>query len=391
VCADVNIMVTTTDFGNPSCDAFEPAGYAPARGAPIHDPCTARIERFTGLGQNPIVVQEACTDRCDPQEPVFPRDHFIHFRGTEDNVDGGTAAEALACIGPQGIDGCGFESPLEAMVQALRADACWNDPNQPGCEAEGYTKPFLRDDAVLAIAIITDEADCSVKDYAIMDGPRFWEDLPGGGPPAESSALCWNAGVVCDGPDGSGVYSGCVAANKSVDGSAGVSDDEAVLHPLSRYTDHLLSLRQAGRDVIMLGILGVPEVTAHADTPPYQPTAGGVMELQYRSWRDPEFPSGDILPDEWAAGVTAADKAFEFGIGPGCTGYVDADDTYTGQAIPPVRVREVCERLDEPDDPLTPDDESKVRCCIESICGTDFTPALRCLTGLIQEAIVPEG
>ena len=100
---------------------------------------------------------------------------------------------------------------------------------------------------------------------------------------------------------------------------------------------------------------------------------------------------GDILPDEWADGIDAADKTFEFGIGPGCTGY-DADaGTYTGQAIPPVRIREVCESLDVADDPTTPEDETRVRCCIESICDNDFSPAIQCLGGLIQDVFTPVG
>jgi hypothetical protein len=64
---------------------------------------------------------------------------------------------------------------------------------------------------------------------------------------------------------------------------------------------------------------------------------------------------------------------------------------FTGQAVPPVRVRSVCESLDIPDDPATPQDEAEVRCCIESICDEDFSPAIRCLTGLIQNAVTPVG
>jgi hypothetical protein len=31
--------------------------------------------------------------------------------------------------------------------------------------------------------------------------------------------------------------------------------------------------------------------------------------------------------------------------------------------------------------------EEQVGCCIESVCGTDFSPAIRCLTGVVAEAI----
>lgn len=138
----------------------------------------------------------------------------------------------------------------------------------------------------------------------------------------------------------------------------------------------------------MLGVLGVPPVTRRQMDPPYAPIEGGVEALVFHDWRDPAYPDGDILPDEWDDSVTAAHKQAEFGIGPGCTAVTPS---YVGQAIPPVRIRSVCESLDVPDDPDTPANEGKTRCCIESICGDDFSPALRCLTGLIRDVIQPEG
>ena len=92
----------------------------------------------------------------------------------------------------------------------------------------------------------------------------------------------------------------------------------------------------------------------------------------YRTWQD-----ADILPFE-DDDVTPATKEFEFGVGPGCTG-TDGMGGYTGQAVPPVRVKEVCESLN---------DGEEIRCCIESICSPDFSPALGCLTGLLQDVFV---
>ena len=391
---DVNIMVTTTDFGNPLCDDFEPADYVAAAGAPIATPCTDRLQRFTGRGTDPLVIEEACLEVCDPDAPVFPTDHFIHFGPDGTNVEGGTPAQALACVGPQGIDGCGYEAPLETMLQALNFKACWNDPfgemDSPECTDIGrYEQPFIRDGAITAIAIITDEADCSVRDYGIMMDEGFMEIRPSTGERADSSAICWNAGVVCSDRDPmTGVYGGCLAANKNRDGEFGVGDDEAVLHPLSRYTQLLQEYQARGHEVIMLGVLGVPPVTERQSEPPYAPIEGGVDALVFHDWRDPAYPDGDILPDDWADGIMAEDQQFEFGIGPGCTAVTDS---YVGQAIPPVRIRTVCESLDVRDDPGTTTNEEKTRCCIESICGDDFSPALRCLTGLIRDVIEPEG
>ncbi|HWB77820.1 MAG TPA: vWA domain-containing protein [Nannocystaceae bacterium] len=391
--ADVNIMVTTTDLGlNPKCytpDVHE--DYKAAAAGPISTPCTERLTRFTSIEPPIISVEAACTNVCDPLAPAAPSDQFLHFDRDGDNVMGGGPAEALSCIGPQGVDGCGYESPLEVMLQALNPDACWNDPE--GCdeaEWDWIDKPFLRDGATLAIAIITDGADCSVRDFNIMEDQDFMEVDPDDDAPETSAAICWHAGVECEGLDPVyGVYESCVATNKDRDNNPDVADADAVLHPLSRYVDLLAQLGE-DREVIMLGVMGVPEVTAYAEDPPYEPIEGGVASLVYRNWRDGQYPDGDILPAEWAAGITAPDKQFQFGIGPGCTAYDDEADISRGQALPPARVRSVCESLNRADDPTTDTDEARVRCCIESICGVDFSPAIRCLTGLVQSVVTPE-
>ena len=358
---DVHIMVTTTDLSHPNCTQFEPPGYDPAKGAPQTVPCSDRLSDFTGLGSNPPSFPEACI--C-PQ-PLAPTDPFIAFSGpmgAVTNVPGGDIKGTLSCIGPQGINGCGFEAPLEAMLQATYAQADWN-------VGDG----FLREDAILAIAIITDEADCSVRSpdgYAYFtEDDTYWEIDPDTGTKTQAtSAVCWNAGVDCGAPDGNGVYADCA------------SIDTGVLQPLTRYLNYLQDdlIANQNKEVIMLGILGVPPVTAHNPNPPYQPTAGGVMDLVYRDWIDGAYPGGDILPGD---ADNAAQKEFQFGIGPGCTGE-DGMGGFTGQAIPNVRVQEVCEALNEAD---------QIRCCIESVCDTDFSGAISCLAGIIQTVFVPIG
>jgi hypothetical protein len=269
-----------------------------------------------------------------------------------DGMDDSAVAQALACIGPQGIDGCGYESTLDSMMNALDPEAEWNQGDDP----------FLRAGGLLAVAIITDEEDCSVTDDSVMSDEAFQNEHPDPDVGLQpSSAICWNAGVSCEEPDAEGVYSSCTSTGDS-------------LRPVQEYVDFL---NDQGRKVVMLGILGVPLVTERNPDPPYEPLAGGVLDLVYRDWRDPDFANGgDILPDDWDAGRDAAYQQWQFGIGPGCTGQTEAGD-FTGQAIPPVRVKEVCQALDV---------EDEIRCCIESICDTDFSGALTCLAGLIQEA-----
>jgi hypothetical protein len=362
---DVNIMFTTTDVGHPECTTLAPEGYMPALGAPQSQACVERIDDFTGLDPDVPPFPEACMSGCPVAlEPADPFIHFEGYLGSTTNVPGNNIAGALRCIGPQGINGCGYEAPLEAMFQAINPDASWNQGN----------KPFLRENAMLAIVIITDEEDCSVRapeGYAYFTDPMqntYWEVNPDTGTKTNAtSAVCWNAGVNCGAPDSNGVYADCETI------------DTGVLHPIDRYLDYLEEevIGGQGKDVVMLGILGVPSVTQHNHLPPFQPIAGGVWELSYRNWVDGPWPLGDIIEE----GETAATKEFEFGIGPGCTG-LDGMGGVTGQAIPPVRVKEVCQGLDQDD---------QIRCCIESVCDTDFSSALQCLTGMIQTVVTPHG
>lgn len=365
---DVNVMVTTTDMGNPLCQAFQPPGYSPAAGHPISTSCTERLDDFTDLTGS-LMLPEVCTSVC-PQG-VAPQGDFVSFGPLGSNVpevpeidiDGDGSldspeAQALACIVPQGINGCGYESPLETMLQAINTEAAWN--NGPD--------PFTRDDADLAILVISDEADCSLAPpdgFQVLSDPAYQNIDPDTGLPGASSAVCWNAGVECDGPDGMGMYSSCTS-----------SDNES-FHPVERYTQYLEFLREErGKKVFMVELVGVPPVLAHEPAPPHTPISGGVEDLIYRDWIDFPYPNGDILPDEWNMGITAVHKQFEFGIGPGCTGQ-DARGEFYSQAIPPVRMLEVCQSLDVDDTP------SGTRCCVESTCDHSYDPAITCLSGMV--------
>ena len=70
----------------------------------------------------------------------------------------GDLGDAFSCIARLGSAGCGFEQSLEAMRRALNGS---NDENAG----------FLRNDAVLAVVILSDEDDCSASDTTMFD-PR---------------------------------------------------------------------------------------------------------------------------------------------------------------------------------------------------------------------------
>ena len=336
---DVNIMFTTTDIGHPECTPLQPEGYAPAQGAPQSLACTDRLNDFADS-------PELCTNGCPV--PLVPIDLFIHYSGpmaSTTNVPANDILGAMRCLAPQGVVGCGYEAPLEAMLQAISPNAMWNQGS----------KPFLREGGTLAIVLITDEEDCSVRSpegYAYFTDPSqntYWEVNPNTGTKTNpTSAVCWNSGVDCGAPDANGVYADCQTV------------DNGVLHPVDRYLgylrDELIDVQH--KKVVMLGLLGVPHVTQHHDQPPYQPIEGGVEALVYRQAQDPS-------------------SEFELGIGPGCA---SEDGSY--QAVPPARLREVCEGLDETD---------AIRCCLESVCDDDFSEAMTCLTGMIQTVVTPIG
>lgn len=348
--ADVNVLVTTTDFGHPLCTPFYKDGYTPAKGAPIATPCVDRLSRFTSLGGQ-VQIPDVCTDVCPVDQPATINGSVLHFAGRDTNVNdpdgaGDPAADALACLFPQGIDGCGFESPLETMLQALDPGKDWNQG--PG--------GFLREGSTLAIVHLGDEPDCSTKDYAYFDpanktNPDYnlhWEDLPDtpGTKGEPTSAICWNAGMNCTDANNDGTYESCTPA------------DKGVLQPLARYTDHLAGMQ---RRVVMLALAGVPSVTAHNPDPPFEPTAGGVLDLVHRKWL-----ASDILPGD---PKTPQQKEYDFGIGPGCSSQA------VGQALPPGRIAQVCQSLDAAD---------QVHCCLESACDSDYTGAIDCLLGVLS-------
>jgi hypothetical protein len=345
--ANYRIGFTTTDNGNPWC----PAGMTtPEGGKLVMSPCTSRLGDF--VFEDLVDVQNpACIDICplspadleilptftDVDPSLTPRP-WLELNEHEKNIPETTnMADAFACFAPQGINGCGFESPLESMYLALvRAET----------DAE-LSYGFLRATAILAIVLVSDETDCSYnKDYSTIfeaDGNKvFWSDPTAAFP---TSAVCWNAGVECVG-DPSG-YDSCDPVNKDVDGNSDVSDADAVLHPMSRYIGRLQGLEQQKQDF-------------NVDQEVIVALIGGVGS------------AGDVF----YADVTNTDPAFQdgYGIGPGCTA-TNPLDANPLMAVPPVRERVLTETF-------TADG-------MYSICEDDFSPALEAIATRITDQIRP--
>ncbi len=332
------VAVTTSDYGNPRCT---PANFPrPAnQGRFALESCRGRIG-LDGQARNDFVfapemidATSACTDFCDQgvhdalqgewSPTPIEQDGSMEARawiersngdynlpaGVEAAADGlgiSPADAAFRCIGPQGINGCGFESQLESMFWALaRAE-------EPGELNYG----FLRDAAVLSIVHVTDEADCSFNPaqqniFLDLNNTWAWEE----GATSPTSAVCWNAGVDCQGA-APGPYASCEVVNKDINGNITGDAAASVLHPLEKYVKQLNDLElekqqiDQNQEVLVSLVGGVP--------PGYDSSQA---EIQYIDNTDD--PTEQI----------------KFGIGPGC---VAADG---GSAIPPARIRDLAEQF----------------------------------------------
>lgn len=300
--ADWRLGVTTTDNGNPWCDGTQPEG-----GKLVATSCRSRTQDFVFQGAMMTdATQEACLDHCPEEWANIALGNgvpWIESAGGTTNLPAGLSpVQAMQCMLPQGINGCGFEQPLESLHKAIQRSA-----------TEGEASfGFLRPDASLGILIVTDEADCSNntdhETIFLPDGNRvFWANPDEGAP---TSAVCWNAGVACT---GSGTYDECHSVDLDVNGNAvgpDDDDDDAALRPVARYIEQLQSLEDSkreinpGAEVLVMLIAGVGEEgsVTYADTQ-----------------ADPGFQT-------------------DFGIGPGC-------QSAAGRAVPPVRLRELGDAL----------------------------------------------
>jgi hypothetical protein len=144
----------------------------------------------------------------------------------------GMLSDELACIAQLGASGCGFEAPLEAMKRAL-------DGSRP------ENANFLRPGAFLAVVILTDEDDCSVKDPAI-----FTQSGPQAGP---GDFRCSRFAYDCDepiSPSTGGTYHNCHTK----------IGPTAFLQAPSEYVDFISTVKPPGRSVVAV-IGGDPSTT----------------------------------------------------------------------------------------------------------------------------------
>ena len=361
--ANYRLGVTTTDNGNPWCP-----GTSPEAGALVYQSCTDRLTQFISQ-QGDVNVQDiACNNNCALSSAQLGIGAENGGKPWLENIDGTTnlpagvsTTEAFQCLAPQGINGCGFESQLESMNKALIRFDTMTD------EAFG----FKRESALLAIVQVTDEVDCSYNNdhVAIFEadgGKVFWGDMTSNFP---TSALCWNAGTSCTGDS---TNYDCTSADfdaNGVDITTGPNaEDDAVLHPLSRYISRVQGIENQKKTInpeqeVIVALIG---------------GVGDNGEPSYADSQDAVF-MGD------------------FGIGPGCQAPVDgatacATDadcagigtqvcSGTGRcvepqtAVPPVRLAEFTENFTEGN--------------MFTVCSDNYAPALEAIASAIEDQLRP--
>ncbi len=188
------------------------------------------ISGCTGNGDNGLLQVRPRSEGCTPPSDSFISD-LLEADGTRTTNYTDSLPATFACIARLGIDGCGFEQPLESMRRALDG----RNPENAG---------FLRADAWLAVIFLTDEDDCSTANTQMFDTGQNAVDDPLG---PLSSYRCFEFGVVCDDDD---------ARALGPRQSCRPREDSQFMYAPAEYADFLRSLKADPSRVFVAGIIG---------------------------------------------------------------------------------------------------------------------------------------
>ena len=265
----------------------------------------ANVEGCTKIGGDGGVFQAsprgmggACTS--------FPRpESYLSVNGTKQNF-AGDISSAMSCIAQLGTRGCGFEHQIAAVWKALGGDV-------GGVPA--VNKGFLRDDALLAIVLITDEDDCSAPDDTDLFDPSQTLITDPLGP--VDSYRCNEFGHLCDGVPPPRTMPAMNLQNCT-------SNENGKLMRIADFVSFFKGLKANPDDVIVAAITG--------PTTPYSVTLSNVRIRGTQMFE------------------------MEPRIVPSCT-------STNGEAAPSVRIRQFVDAFGD-------------NGTFESICEGDFSPAM---------------
>jgi len=236
----------------------------------------------------------------------FPRpESYLSVNGTKQNF-AGDISSAMSCIAQLGTRGCGFEHQIAAVWKALGGDV-------GGVPA--VNKGFLRDDALLAIVLITDEDDCSAPDDTDLFDPSQTLITDPLGP--VDSYRCNEFGHLCDGVPPPRTMPAMNLQNCT-------SNENGKLMRIADFVSFFKGLKANPDDVIVAAITG--------PTTPYSVTLSNVRIRGTQMFE------------------------MEPRIVPSCT-------STNGEAAPSVRIRQFVDAFGD-------------NGTFESICEGDFSPAM---------------
>ena len=308
--ASLHVGVITPDLGystEPPTNFTPPSDFNPT--AACTSTGKAGFMQVEGLSGDPRMM---CTAQTPPLGTLylnFPEDGF-------DEVD---FINDVECVTGQD-DGCGFEQQLEAILASDRNTA---------------NSGFNRDDALLAVILITDEDDCSTTDPRVFDVDARPSNLyqgPFADPPTNSvvqfNLRCWQ--------------------------------HKQALQQIQRYVDGIASLKSDPSQVVFAAITGIPEDSTldrenfDSDEDRYDAilAAPGMVEVPN--------PANDGLQTQ--------------ALTPAC---IAGDGS--GAAAPGVRIVETMKGL--------AGDNTGVGTVVESICASDYAPALNAIVDRIAAAL----
>jgi hypothetical protein len=305
----LHVAVITPDLGYSTepPTGIEPSGNFNPTGA-----CTASgkagFMQVTGLEDTP----QECTADTPPEDTLylnFPEPPFSQADFIND----------VTCVTGQ-TDGCGFEQQLEAVLASDRNTA---------------NGGFNRDDALLAVIMITDEDDCSTTDPRVFD--------------VDARPTNPYQGPFADPP-----------TNSVVQFNLRCSAHKGALQQIQRYVDGIANLKSDPSQVVFAAITGIPEDSA-LDRENFNTDADRYDAIL-------AHPDMAEVPDPADEG--APDQA----LTPACV----ADDG-SGAAAPGVRIVETINGLAS--------SNTGVGTVVESICADDYAPALNAIVDRIAAAL----
>ncbi|MEM8608567.1 MAG: hypothetical protein AAGF92_15800 [Myxococcota bacterium] len=313
----LHVAVVTPDLGY---STFPATPNEPPTQANLNFTPTPACERNSGNGLAGFMQVEGSRTMCVAQTP--PADTlFLNF--PEEGFSQEDFINDVECVTGQ-TDGCGFEQQLEAVLAQDRNSA--NDG-------------FNRQDALLAVILITDEDDCSTTD------PRIFDTVPNAGDPNPS-------------PDNP--FEGPFTTGGEVQFNLRCTEHAEALQPIERYVEGIAALKDDPSQVVFAAITGIPEDDA--------------LDLQEGESDADRYTR--ILDDDRMDAVPDPDQDDQPGqqLTPAC-GQGSAD----GVAVPGRRVVEVARGLAE--------GTTGVGTVVESICAADYAPALNAIVERIASAL----